>query len=224
MSAIDEGEYRLARRTRLTPGAARRLVMHLALHSNDSPNGRYRSEAQLATFLSANGLSLEAIVEEAREFSKPVPNFENLVGSTWRSSAGGTQSVIDIETEGEYATVRGPGTLAMSTYWQDAELAWEALERAVERCSFGDLLTALTLGVASVENYVNYRAQRWNFSHAQQVLEDSKAKKVSFESKVEDWIPVMTGKALDRSGREWSGPRPNAWCMRTTARSSERAL
>ena len=58
--------------------------------------------------------------------------------------------------------------------------------------------------VAAVENYINYRAQRWNFSHASQPLLDSKSNKVSFDEKIDQWLPIMTGKRLERDGREWA--------------------
>lgn len=35
------------------------------------------------------------------------------------------------------------------------------------------------------------------------ILIDNKQNKVSFENKIDDWIPIITGKKFDKSDKEW---------------------
>jgi hypothetical protein len=67
-----------------------------------------------------------------------------------------------------------------------------------------DLQSAIVKGIGSLEAFINARADRWNKTHPEDQLLDSRQKKVSFEDKVDIWIPKLTGGAkLDKSGTMW---------------------
>ncbi|MHA2403773.1 MAG: hypothetical protein ACXADH_12330, partial [Candidatus Kariarchaeaceae archaeon] len=56
----------------------------------------------------------------------------------------------------------------------------------------------------SIEAYIIHRVELWNRDNPHDCLTDSPAHKVSFDDKVDVWIPKMTGgKKLDKSIRNW---------------------
>lgn len=152
-----------------------------------------------------NGLDFQQLVEECRDFQSRVPFFENLIGSTWEVTGPGKASTIDLATGKEHVSVDGPGTITLSTYWSQFETAVAALERAISNASYADLQSAVVSGIASIEAYINHRAELWNRTNPDDQLLDTKAQKVSFEDKIDKWIPKMTGgKKHDKSIRNWA--------------------
>src|SRR5262249_28733514 len=53
--------------------------------------------------------------------------------------------------------------------------------------------------------YINHQANNWNATHPEAVLTDSKQDKVSFDDKIDKWIPLMSGgKRVDKSDSRWA--------------------
>jgi hypothetical protein len=127
------------------------------------------------------------IVEEARDPSRPVMSTENMLGSTW-------QMTNDENTE----------TIITSSYEHAFSTAVDHLDRAVSDASFSALQSAVVHGIASIEAFVNYRAGVWNEANPATQLIDSKQQKVSFDDKIDEWIPLMTGGVkLDKGNEHW---------------------
>ena len=96
------------------------------------------------------------------------------------------------------------GHVVLSEYLDIFENAVADLERSVEISGRGSrvyrvFLTSISEGIASIEGYINYQAGR----RGGQQFKDSKQQKVSFEDKIDEWIPQITGGKLDKGGVNW---------------------
>ncbi len=164
----------------------------------------FRSDADVKRNYSAQGGDFSRIVEDCRDYSKRIPLFENVLGSTWQVSNGATVSIEDHETGEETNVVKGPGLSALHGYLAIFESAVESINRAVDETSYTDFLSAAAQGVASIEAYINYRVNEWNKKHPDKQLIDSRQKKVSLDTKIDKWIPIMnSGKRMDKGGKTW---------------------
>jgi hypothetical protein len=109
-----------------------------------------------------------------------------------RVGEGGEEFVAKVEGES--------GHVVLSEYLDSFENAAKELERSVKDNNHRALLTALSDGVASIEGYINYQAGR----KGGQQYSDSKQQMVSFETKIDEWIPQITGSKLDKGGVNWN--------------------
>jgi len=135
----------------------------------------------------------------------PVKYFENLLSTTWQVSSPVPGTGVRNSATGETSTLAGSGVIELSTYVSRISTAVEAWRRAVDRASPGDLLTAVGDGIASLEAYVNQKAQAWNVEHPSDQLVDSRKKPVPLRHKLEKWVPHMTeGRAIERDSPFWS--------------------
>ncbi len=181
------------------------MVLLIAKYGNHYNPVAFRTDADVKRWFARNGIDFQRLVETCRDFNQSVPHFENLLGSTWTASKGVKLSKVDLETGAEEFGVEGPGTYTPLGYWASFEIAQKALGRAVQEISYSELQSAFVHGTASIEAYVNYRAERWNSRNPQQKLHDSRESKVRFDQKINDWIPVMSnGRKLNKSGVHWS--------------------
>jgi hypothetical protein len=202
------GEGMLRRRERIARRAAHDLVLTMA-KNGDHGHPRFRLEADVKRFFAERGAAFEEVVERSRDYRQHVPFFENLLGGGHvfvNAPGGGSVAWVDLSSgeEKEVARVEGTGVLVTSSYQQHFVTALKALERAVVEGSWGEFLSAVSGGLASVEAYVNYRAGERNKTHPSDLLVDSKQSKVSFELKIEQWVPRMAGgRKLDRSDAVW---------------------
>lgn len=184
--------------------AAQEMILLFARHGNHYHETNFKSDADVKRAFAANRVDFEKLVEECRDFTKPVPFFENMISSTWLSIGDVEMSRVDAVTGDEDLKAKGPGALVLQGYWATFESALEARDRSIQKSSYTEYLSAITSGIASIEGYVNYRAEQWNKKHDDQLLIDSSTTKVSLTDKFDNWIPVMTqGKKLDKSGVNW---------------------
>lgn len=180
------------------------MILMFAKYGNHGEKTAFATDADVKRYLTRCGIDFQRLVDLCRAFNENVPYFENLAGSTWTISSGAKAAVVDKQSGEEKCVVEGPGTIALSTYWAHAETAYKARTNAGEASSFTELQTAIVNGMASIEAYINHRAELWNSSNPQDKLADSFANKVSFDDKVDTWIPKMTGGVnLDKSVRNW---------------------
>jgi len=202
-------ETKLQRKEKISRRASHELVLTMAKQGNHYydiyHNIRFQTDADVKRFFSAQGMDFQDIVQKCRSFKKSVPFFENLIGSTWNVLEGTKVSRVDANTGKKDLPVKGSGTITMSTYWAQYEEAEKALDQSIKNSSFRDFHTALVWGIASIESYIRYRAQEWNKTHSNDLIQNSKNQKVSFDDKIDLWISKMTGgKRLDKSIINWS--------------------
>jgi hypothetical protein len=150
-------------------------------------------------------LDVRRIVERACAWSEPVQSFQNLVSLDTLQVGGtarGSISVADPRTGGQ-VTFTGPGLLVVSDYRATFRYAVDQLEDAIANMDHKALGHALTTGFTSIETYIRYRSYLWNLTHTSDQLVDDEKTKVPFDNMVDDWIPKMTGRKLDKSGKTW---------------------
>lgn len=112
-------------------------------------------------------------------------------------------ALVDRVTGDEQHALTGSGLVVPDNCWAIFEGACEDVQRAVARASYIDLQSAIVKGIASLEAFINARVDRWNKTHPEDQLLDSKQNKVSFDDKVDIWVPKLTGAKMDKGGRTW---------------------
>lgn len=164
------------------------------------------NEERVKEFYRVNGCNFEVVVEEARRWSPGLPPTVPLLDiRTWNSFTlgGDSGSVAGIKRGGDDFLVKFEGEsghVVLTEYLDIFENAVKELERSVEGDNHRAFLTALSDGIASIEGYINYQAGQTGG----QQYKDSEQEKVSFETKINEWIPQLTGAKLDKSGATWS--------------------
>jgi hypothetical protein len=99
---------------------------------------------------------------------------------------------------------RGPGRFNYPSYAGLFEQATEDFKRCLDSAHYGHFLSCVSNGVASVEAYLNQEVKVYNKRNPGKELIDNKHNKVSFDDKIDQWLPVMTGgKKLDKGNQRW---------------------
>ncbi|MCP9845647.1 hypothetical protein KBY86_01860 [Synechococcus sp. Lug-A] len=179
------------------------MILLFAKAGNQNKLERFSTDADVKRSFERNGIVFQKLVEQCRDPQTRVPLFENLLGSTLQVH-GASMARVDLSTGEEITKVDGPGLFTPEGYWALYETAHEALERGVAGLSYREILSAFVHGVSAIEAFLGTQVHEWNRTHPAQTLVDSKTAKVSFDDKVEKWIPIISGgKKLDKSGRRW---------------------
>ena len=177
-------EHRLRLCPRISRRASHEMILMFAKYGDHGDRLVFRTDADVKRYLAQRGIDFQKLVEQCRSFGENVPYLENLVGSTWTVSSGAKAAVVDMQSGEEKCAVEGPGAIALSTYWAHAETSVKSRMRAVEASSFAELQIAITNGIASIEAFINHRAEIWNSSNPQDKLIDSFSDKVSFQTRL----------------------------------------
>lgn len=185
-------KHRLQRKSKLSRKEAYNLIITMTMFGEHPANVKQgfpvSSEEEIKQWFQDNDYNFDKVVEECRDPDETIPLVENMIGSVFTM-------IGDDETE----------TIITSNYQAAYEIAAQHLERALTEVSFSELESAIVRGIASIEAFINYRAERWNAQNPSAMLLDSKENKVSFDDKIDKWIPIMSGgRKLDKSDRYWS--------------------
>jgi hypothetical protein len=145
------------------------------------------------------------LIGRARHFFEIVPWFQNLSGPNFFSSGPGVRVVRHLP-DGSDVDVSGPmepgSEFSIANYWTKFESACERLIRVGETQNFQDMLTAVTTGLASADSFLIELATGWNDAHPERSLD--LAEKTSFSERLDEWLPVILGRRLDKSGAAWA--------------------
>lgn len=182
----------LQRKPKLSRKESYKLIVTMTMFGVHSANLQQgfpvSTENEVKQWFQDNGYNFDKVVEECRDPDKTIPLVENMLSSVFTMIGGN-------ETE----------TIITSNYQSAYEIAAQHLEYALTEASFSELESAIVRGIASIEAFINYRADKWNEQNPGAMLLDSKGNKVSFDDKIDEWIPVMSGgRKLDKSDRHWS--------------------
>jgi len=170
-------EYQIRIGDQISRRKSQEMIFLFARHGNHFCDLNFKSDADLKHYLSSKGFEFENLVEHCRSFENPIPIFEK---------------------------VEHPGSLVLLDYWAIFETAVEARNRAIEKVSYPEFLTAVSFGIASLESYINYRVELWNRSHVEAQRMDSKAIQISFDEKINTWLPSMADdREFDKNTVEW---------------------
>jgi len=184
------------------------MILMMTKHGNHGVRQRFVSDADVKRFFGAKGIYWDDLVQKCRNPSEIIPIVENLIGSTWIVSGGGRAAIVTgaaTDKEREIASVEGPGTLTTSNYLQLFENAEDNLNKCMVSASFGDFQSSISNGIASIDAYIAHRAWLYNSGNPSEPLIDSKESKVPLDTKIDEWIPTMSGgKKLDKSGLNWN--------------------
>jgi hypothetical protein len=182
-------------------------IVVYAIWGDHTHQPRPKNKGEVTRLLSAMGFDLNKSAEECRNYKIPIPFFENLIKHTWdvHTYNGGKASIVDRNTDDVIAEIKTPGMVAFSTYLAQFETACSARDRAVGNSSFMDFQTAIVHGIASIESYINEHTQSWNQIHPNDKLIDSKHNKVSFDDKLNSWIPKISGgNKIAKNDQRWN--------------------
>jgi hypothetical protein len=196
---------------------ARKLVLTMARYGDHGHQLRcdLSNEEGVKEFYRLNGYNFEVEVEKARKWSPGLPMMVPIFDVRTMNSftlGGAPGSIGGIKAGGEDFLVKFEGEsghVVMSEYLDIFENAAAELERSVggnrHRPLFSGnshraFLTAISDGIASIEGYITYQADR----RGGKKFKDSKQEKVSFEDKINEWIPQITGRKLDKGGVNWN--------------------
>lgn len=199
------GEYTLRFKPKISRRNAKKMIVAFARYGNHYHDVRFKSDADVKRDLAARGIDFGHLAEKCRDPQARVPFFENLIGSTAVPIGGTTLSRVDHGTGETDLETKNPGKLVLYGYWATFETAVKALHRAVDEASYSEFHSAVVQGIASIEGYINHRAGVWNKQNPEDQLLDSRYDKVSFDDKIHEWIPKMTGgKGLYKGHQEWN--------------------
>lgn len=187
------------------------MILMMAKYGDHYIGGRtespFKSDADVKRFFAAWGTNFRDVVEECRDKDKNVPCLENLVGTTWEVHAGGGGTFSYIDESGEETLVASSekvGWFSAPAYGGLFEQAVEDFKRCLDSERYGDFLSCISNGVASIEAYLSQKVKVHNKRHPRKQFLDDKHNKVSFDDKIDKWIPAMTGgKKLDKGNQRW---------------------
>lgn len=176
-----------------------------AKFSNHSNAFRPKSGKELGKWFRDRGINPDELIEECRDPKKQIPGFENPIGTTWKVSTFSGGSVAITNQDEIISEIKGDGMLVMSNCTGHFEAACAARNRAITENSHFAFYESLSQGFASIEALLNEVSENWNKNGGTPPLIDSHDNKVSFETKLNEWVPLITnGGKIDKTGRNWS--------------------
>jgi hypothetical protein len=195
--------YTLQYKAKISKEQARGKICAHAMHGNHGNSFRPSSVQEVQQYFFQSGFNTDDLTEQCRSPQSCVPVFEKPVRSTWRTCGSGTVSLVDSDGEVIHK-MKGPGQFVWSDYEAHFEAACAARDRAVAKDSYSAFQECLSQGFASIEAFFNTQARTWNKQHPEDRLIDSRAFKVSLESKIAQWVPKMSGGAkVNKTDRVW---------------------
>jgi len=188
----------------------RAMIMNMAKYGNHNYHFErpFNTDEDVEAFFHEHGFDLKQLVEICRQKDKSVPRVENLITSGWTGIAPpGGYVVVEDSLGEELAGFRNgeSGRMTTSTYWSRFERAVTSFDSCLATTSYEDLLSSLSSGISSIEAYIGHRVDMHNRLHSEEKLVDSRQNKVSFDDKVKEWIPIMSGRKFDKGkNRNWA--------------------
>lgn len=184
---------------------AEEMIVMFARHGNHPFNINFKTKKEIIRYFTNKGVDFQKLVEDCRNPKNLVPNFENALGSTWKTSSDGDGKIglVDKVTEEEVVSIKGDGELITSKYMSLIEDASEARDRSVAKGSLSEFLTAASKGVSSIEAYLRHRVSIHNKMTANKTITQFTIKKMSIDQMMDELVPIMSGKKFIKSDICW---------------------
>lgn len=185
---------------RISERAACNMIVQMAMYGNHY-NDIYhniKTVTDVREHYRKNGMDFNVVVNKCRDFRYHVPIYENLLGAQ-RTIQGCALSKVDHITGDYKEIVSGDGTYNEADYWALFDLSYEDFEHALEAAKYERFLSAVNSGMASIETFLNHQ-----YFVRMHTKSDSEVLKKDIETKVDEWIPLLTGKRYDKGGRDWA--------------------
>lgn len=148
--------------------------------------------------------TLEEYAEEARTFSKYC-YLENILDHQPKWTSSSAPSVI--EFVGEKEIIRdfpiGTNEYALSTVDALFFDSYTYFVKSVEESNIPDFISSVNKGISAIEYSLRKAAENYNIINGGNILIDDINNKVSFNDKIDKWIPTITGKKFDKSTKTW---------------------
>ncbi|HEX73726.1 MAG TPA: hypothetical protein G4N93_01045 [Dehalococcoidia bacterium] len=196
--------YTLQYKAKISKKQAISKISAHAMFGNHGNSFRPSSIQEVQKYFLQKGVNTDELAERFRNPHNFVPDFENLIRSTWHTSGGVGVSLVDSDGEVIHE-MKEPGLFIWSSYEAHFEAACAARDRAVSEDSYPAFQECLSQGFASIEAFFNTRAKSWNKQNPEYKLVDSGTQKVSLEDKIDEWVPKISGGGkIDKTGQVWN--------------------
>jgi hypothetical protein len=154
--------YMLRFKPKISRRASHEMILAFVRYGNHMYQRDYPSDADVKRQFLRNEIDFDRLVEECRSPDRPVPHYENLIGSTWQAIGAVEVALVDRVTGDEDHVLTGSGIIAPDNCWAIFEAACEDIQCAVARASYMDLQGGIVRGIASLEAFINAEVDRWN--------------------------------------------------------------
>lgn len=182
---------------------AKSKIAAYAKYTNHKHDFRPKTSIEVEKLLRGLGYDPNKFADQCRDYRKPVPSFENLLGSRWKTS--GNISIIDKTTLETIGNVKGQGEISLSPYQSNLEDAFLARDLAIKESSFTAMKNMAMHGIGAIEAFFALLAYHWNKKHPDDQLIDSKENKVSLLDKFDLWVPKMMPSAkVPKNNKSWN--------------------
>lgn len=105
---------------------------------------------------------------------------------------------------GEVHTIgEGDGEITFNPYQGCFIDSYKMFQDSIEGNHHALFKASISEGYSAIESFIREKANDYNYLRNEKILVDNKSNKVSFYDKIDKWIPEMTGKKVDKGGREW---------------------
>ncbi|MFH1653059.1 MAG: hypothetical protein ABIE74_03285 [Pseudomonadota bacterium] len=190
---------------KMSVNATKQLILELAQSDDPEKFGDIDDVIQLYIDQGYSGEIFNKTVEKCRNFHEGVPLVEDVLGGSFSAACElgkfNGKTLLPKQEIGQ--TIEAPGIIAFSPYMHSFNYSLSRLYTGIEIGIIQDIQTAIVFGVASIEAFINEKAQIWNDNYPNDNLNDSKEMKVGFDDKIDFWIPKFTGIVFDKSQRFW---------------------
>lgn len=185
---------------RISESNSRNMIVAMAKYGNhyDDIHRRIETVDEVKNRYAQFGYVFRTVVNRCRDFSQPVPLFENCIGSQWTAD-GVSVSRHDPSTGQETVVVTDHGTYNDADYWANFEVASEDFKLALESGKHERYLSAVNAGISSIEAFLNHQ-----YLEQMGVYATPSELSTVLENKFSDWPQRFTGQKFDRSGRSWA--------------------
>jgi len=185
---------------RISNRNAYNIIVTMALHGNhyNDIHGNIQNASDIKTHYQQNGQNFKDVITKCRDYSEPVPIYENLTGAQWQTENASVSRPHHATGEFE-PVVSGTGTYNESDYWATFEVSREDFEQAITSGRFERFLSAVNAGIASIEAFINHQ-----YLIRSRATSNDPALRKDLEFKIKSWPKTLTGTAFDLSTRTWS--------------------
>jgi hypothetical protein len=168
------------------------------------------TEAGIKQLLADSGHpDFDGLVEELRPKDAVLPLETHLFSEGWSINLPAGKSYFALrQGDKEVARIQGESGRIVATQYQERfNYSVRTLKRCAngEEADYGDLLSCFSAGLASIEGFVNYKAEP---HRAKLPRGDEPDHKVSLDFKLDNWIPAMSaGQPIDKREKYWQNFR-----------------
>lgn len=204
--------YKIKRGEKISLKDAKSIILQNLEHSNyDSIRaikkyGVKTNENQLTKFYDRNKeISLSKIASKGTDYNHRF-DLENLLDFNPMSTLskpgmmGITKTINGIDYPIEIP--KNAHVVAMVSYEAIFADSYNAFEKSIQETSISDFITAVNKGISSIENSIRDAADGYNLVNEEK-LKDDKFHKITFDGKIDEWIPIISGKKFDKGDRVW---------------------